>query len=80
VAIVSDTICRCLELLKLEKLGFSHAEIVEELSQKNACSKRTIYNYFEARATWQPILQNNVKPEEVLTPDTLADIAITHSV
>jgi hypothetical protein len=42
-------------LLKLEGLGFSQAEIVKELSQKNVCSKRTIYNDFEARATWQPI-------------------------
>jgi hypothetical protein len=39
---------------------------VKELSQKNACSKRTIYNDFEARATWQPILQSDVKPNEVL--------------
>jgi len=53
-------------LLNLEGLGFSQAEIVKELSQKNACSKRTIYNDFEARATWQPILQSDVKPNEVL--------------
>ena len=53
-------------MLKLEGLGFSQAEIVKELSQKNACSKRTIYNDFEARATWQPILQGDVKPNEVL--------------
>ena len=53
-------------MLKLEGLGFSQAEIVKELSQKNACSKRTIYNDFEARATWQPILQSDVKPNEVL--------------
>ena len=39
---------------------------MKELSQKNACSKRTIYNDFEARATWQPILQSDVKPNEVL--------------
>ena len=53
-------------MLKLEGLGFSQAEIVKELSQKNACSKRTIYNDFEARACWQPILQGDVKPHEVL--------------
>ena len=53
-------------MLKLEGLGFSQAEIVKELSQKNACSKRTIYNDFESRATWQPILQSAVKPSEVL--------------
>ena len=57
---------RRLELLKLEGLGFSQAEIVKELSQKNSCSKRTIYNDFEARAIWQPILQGDVKPNEVL--------------
>ena len=53
-------------MLKLEGLGFSQAEIVKELSQKNACSKRTIYNDFEARAVWQPILQGDVKPNGVL--------------
>ena len=40
-------------MLKLEGLGFSQAEIVKELSQKNACSERTI-------------LQSDVKPNEVL--------------
>ena len=50
----------------LEGLDFSQAEIVKELSQKNACFERTIYNDFEARATWQPILQGDVKPNEVL--------------
>lgn len=39
---------------------------MKELSQKNAFSKRTIYNDFEARSAWQPILQSNVKPNEVL--------------
>ena len=53
-------------MLKLEGLGFSQAEIVKELSQKNACSKRTIYNDFESRATWQPILQNVTNPDKVL--------------
>jgi hypothetical protein len=53
-------------LLKLEGLGFSQAEIVKELSLKNACSKRTIYSDFESRASWQPILQGEVKPNEVL--------------
>jgi len=53
-------------LLKLEGLGFSEVEIVKELSQKNACSERTIYNDFESRATWQPILQGGIEPNEVL--------------
>jgi hypothetical protein len=53
-------------LLKLEGLGFSQVEIVKELSQKAACSERTVYSDFENRATWQPSLQGVVKPEEVL--------------
>ena len=61
-----DRVSRRLELLKLEGLGFSQAEIVKELSQKATCSKRTLYNDFEARAVWQPVLQSVVKPEEVL--------------
>jgi hypothetical protein len=55
-----------LELLKLEGLGFSQAEIVKELSQKMACSKRIVYNDFEDRLSWQPLLQGVVKPNEVL--------------
>jgi hypothetical protein len=50
-------------LLKLEGLGFSQAEIVKELSQKNASSKRTIYSDFEACGAWQLILQGNVPKE-----------------
>ncbi|MGD0645520.1 MAG: hypothetical protein ABSA75_11505, partial [Candidatus Bathyarchaeia archaeon] len=53
-------------MLKLEGLGFSQVEIVKELSQKNACSKRAVYNDFETRSIWQPILQSDVKPNEVL--------------
>ena len=44
-----DVISSRLELLKLEGLGFSQAEIVKELSQKLACSRRTVYNDFENR-------------------------------
>ena len=61
-----DSVARRLELLKLEGLGFSQAEIVKELSQKATCSERTVYNDFECRATWQPILHSVVKPEGVL--------------
>jgi GNAT superfamily N-acetyltransferase len=49
-----DTIARRLELLKLEGLGFSQAEIVNELSQKLSCSKRVVYEDFETRQIWQP--------------------------
>jgi transcriptional antiterminator len=55
-----------LELLKLEGLGFSQAEIVKELSQKLNCSKRTVYYDFESRADWQPIIQGVMNPDAVL--------------
>jgi hypothetical protein len=37
-----NAVSRRLELLKLEGLGFSKAEIVNELSQKSACTKRVV--------------------------------------
>lgn len=61
-----DVDSRRLELLKLEGLGFSQAEVVKELSAKCACSSRTVYNDFETRQNWQPILQSVVKPEALL--------------
>ena len=61
-----DAVSRRLELLKLEGLGFSQAEIVKELSQKCACSRRTLYKDFENRDSWQPILQSVLNPERVL--------------
>jgi len=61
-----DSVSRRLELLKLEGLGFSQAEIVKELSQKCACSRRTLYKDFENRESWQPILQSVLNPEGVL--------------
>jgi len=42
-------------LLKLEGLCFSQAEVVNELSQKLACSKRVLYKDFESREMWQRI-------------------------
>jgi hypothetical protein len=57
---------RRLELLKLEGLGFSQAEIVKQLSEKAGCAERTLYNDFETRKSWQPILQSVIKPEDVL--------------
>jgi transcriptional antiterminator len=53
-----DAVSRRLELLKLEGLGFSQAEIVKELSQKLGCSKRTVYSDFESRKSWQPVAQS----------------------
>ena len=61
-----DAVSRRLELLKLEGLGFSQAEIVKELSQKLECSRRTVYNDFESRGSWQPVLQSVVDHERVL--------------
>jgi transcriptional antiterminator len=51
-----DAVSRRLELLKLEGLGFSQAEIVKELSQKCTCSRRTVYNDSETRESWQRAL------------------------
>lgn len=53
-----DAVSRRLELLKLEGLGFSQPEIVKELSQKFACSGRTVYRDFECRDRWQPQLHH----------------------
>ena len=61
-----DKVSRRLELLKLEGLGFSQAEVVNELSVKSACSKRVVYKDFESRATWQPVLQSVTNPDKVL--------------
>ena len=61
-----DVISRRLELLKLEGLGLTQIEIVKQLSQKAGCAQRTVYNDFETRAVWQPILQSVIKPEDVL--------------
>jgi len=61
-----DVVSRRLELLKLKGLGFSQVEIVKELSQKCACSKRTVYGDFEGRAVWQPVVQSVVDHERVL--------------
>ena len=51
------------ELLKLEGLGYTQAEIIKQLSEKNGCAERTLYNDFETRASWQPYLQCVTKPE-----------------
>jgi hypothetical protein len=55
---VAEAVNRRLELLKLEGLGFSQPEIVKELSQKFACSGRTVYRDFECRDRWQSDLQH----------------------
>jgi hypothetical protein len=49
-----DAVSRRLELLKLEGLGFSQAEIVNELSQKGACAKRAVVET-EGAEKWRRI-------------------------
>jgi hypothetical protein len=61
-----DVVSRRLELLKLEGLGLSQAEIVKQLSQNAVCSQRTIYQDWETRASWQPSLQGFIKSENGL--------------
>ena len=61
-----DAVSRRLELLKLEGLGFSQSEIVKELSQKYACSGRTVYRDFETRESWQPVVQSVIDAQRVL--------------
>ena len=61
-----DAVSRRLELLKLEGLGFSQAEIVKELSLKCDCSERTVYSDFESREGWQPVVQSVVDARRVL--------------
>ena len=53
-------------MLKLEGLGFSKAEVVNELSQKLSCTKRVVYKDFESREIWQPVLQSVAKLDGVL--------------
>lgn len=54
------------EILKLEGLGLSRAEVVKELSQKAHCSERTIYNDYQTRPNWQPILQSPTETNDQL--------------
>ena len=61
-----DKVAWRVELLKLEGLGFSQAEVVNELSQKLSCSKRVLYKDFESREVWQPTLQSVLEPKAVL--------------
>jgi hypothetical protein len=61
-----DVVERRLELLKLEGYGLSPPEISKRLSETANCSPRTIYNDFETRQSWQPILQNAVKSGDVV--------------
>jgi hypothetical protein len=61
-----DAVSRRLELLRLEGLGFSQAEIVKELSVKCACSSCMVCKDFGTLASWQPIMQSVVDSRKVL--------------
>jgi len=61
-----EAVSRRLELLKLEGIGLTQSEIVKQLSQKTTCSERTVYNDFETRSSWQPLLQGISTPDDVL--------------
>ncbi len=63
---MSEAVSRRLELLKLEGIGLTQSEIVKQLSQKTTCSERTVYNDFETRSSWQPLLQGISTPNDVL--------------
>ena len=63
---MSEAVLRRLELLKLEGIGLTQSEIVKQLSQKATCSERTVYNDFETRQSWQPLLQGISTPDDVL--------------
>ncbi len=52
-----DKVARRLEELKLEGLGFSQAEVVNELSIKLTFSKRVLYKDFESREIWQLVFR-----------------------
>jgi hypothetical protein len=52
-----DSVSRRLELLKLEGLGFSKAEIVNGLSQKSACTKRAVVETEEVKK-WRRIVKH----------------------
>ena len=61
-----DKVERRLELLKLEGLGFSRAEIVKEFCHKMGCSGRNVNRDFESQAVGQHFPQSAVKPHETL--------------
>ena len=63
---MSEAVSRRLELLKLEGIGLTQSEIVKQLSQKTTCSERTVYNDFETRASWQPLLQGITTADDLL--------------
>lgn len=62
-----DVVSRRLELLRLEGFGVSQIEAVKQISEKFGCSKRTVYNDFETRPSWQPVLLSTLNSDEVLS-------------
>jgi hypothetical protein len=51
-----DVVARCLELLNLGGLGFSKAEILNELNHKSACTKRAVVET-EGLKKWRRIVK-----------------------
>lgn len=61
-----NSLSRRLELLKLEGLGLSRAQIVKTLSEKTQVSTRTVWRDFATRQAWQPLL-TELNPQELLS-------------
>jgi len=57
VSVLKNTLERRLFLLKLEGDGLNKREIVKEICAKFGCSEVTVYNDFNTRAIWQPLIQ-----------------------
>lgn len=52
-----STLERRLELLRMEGIGLSVPEMVQQLSVKYRCVPRTVYWDFQTKARWQPQIQ-----------------------
>ena len=53
----ANTLERRLELLKDEGNGLNRRETVKDLTAKFGCVEATIYNDFNTRSVWQPLVQ-----------------------
>jgi hypothetical protein len=61
-----EAVTRRLDLLRMEGLGFSPSEITKELSEKHACSRRTVQNDIHNRQKWQSKLMALENPQQIL--------------
>jgi hypothetical protein len=55
---VKNPVERRCDLLQLEAMGDSKAHIVKSLAEKWHCSEKAVYNDFNTRSEWQPLLQS----------------------